>query len=175
MNNFILVMLIGLMTAPAAADMADEAAPAVEQAMPAAEEAVTEDAALAMINVHFDQIEWTTETLPNEQTFEVGTLRSDEATGNTAMMIRAAAGTQVPWHWHTPNEQIIVLEGTLNLESEGMIVALSKGGYHFLPSKVVHRAWADDDEDILIFVAADAPWDINFIEDTVEEEEPEDE
>ena len=158
MNKFIITLVLGLFCSPAFAAMEDPAVPADMKMAGETQKA-------HMVNVLFDDIVWETEELPNGQTFEMSILRSDEASGDTAMIVRAKAGTQVPKHWHTANEQIIVIEGVLNIESEGHTVSLSKGGFHFLPSKVLHRAWANDNDDILIFIAADAPWDINFVEE----------
>ena len=43
---------------------------------------------------------------------KVATLRGDPTKGPSVILFKAAAGCRIPWHWHTPGEQVMMVSGT---------------------------------------------------------------
>jgi quercetin dioxygenase-like cupin family protein len=59
-------------------------------------------------------------------------------------------GFVIPSHWHTKDEQVTVLSGTLNVGSGDQVdksssTALSAGGYQLVPALEHHYVWATGD------------------------------
>ena len=50
---------------------------------------------------------------------EGGAETGDAAKGPSIIVERFAPGCTIPWHWHTPNEHIMMVSGTLNFEMKG--------------------------------------------------------
>ena len=86
--------------------------------------------------------------------------------GQFVIRIRAAGGYKVPPHWHSTDEHVTVLSGTLymgmgdNLDTTKG-TALPAGGYAKLPAKMHHYAWATGD--CVIEVHAAGPFDITYV------------
>ncbi len=96
---------------------------------------------------------------------EIAFSRIDPVTGATDLMIRNPAKCYVRRHWHTANERIYVLTGTLILECEGKREELGPGGLGYVPSGMLHRAWTNPDEGALYFIHVDRAWDTNLAQD----------
>jgi anti-sigma factor ChrR (cupin superfamily) len=96
----------------------------------------------------------------------IAPLRGNMATGPATLMVRMKAGCLVPNHWHTPSEELVVLQGKPLAQMKGERPAiLQVGSYSQLPSGHVHRFRCVSAEDCLIFLVADAPFDIYFVDD----------
>ncbi len=85
--------------------------------------------------------------------------------GPYAARLKMPDGYKVPPHWHTQDEQLTIVEGTLvmymgdSMKSEGH--PLDAGGYHFLPGKMHHSAEAKGDT--VVQVQGMGPFDIHYI------------
>ena len=56
-------------------------------------------------------------------------------------IIKGTAGCKAPWHWHTANEQLGMVSGTMKLEMKGSPAkTIGAGSYAYMPSKHVHQA-----------------------------------
>ena len=67
-------------------------------------------------------------------------LRQDPATGAMELLVRQPAGHVFAPHWHSVNERIVVLEGTLSVQAgAGPETSLGPAGFAFLPAKEVQR------------------------------------
>src|SRR5262249_33851544 len=66
-------------------------------------------------------------------------LRDDTATGGTEMLVRYPAGHKFEPHWHTANERMVVIEGTMRVEVDGVEKVLGPGSYAYLPSKKTQK------------------------------------
>src|SRR5450755_1833335 len=52
------------------------------------------------------------------------------ATGPSTIILKAPPGCPVPWHWHTAEEQLIIIEGSVRTEMDGMSArALGSGSF----------------------------------------------
>jgi quercetin dioxygenase-like cupin family protein len=54
----------------------------------------------------------------------------DPATGPSTIILKAPPNCLVPWHYHTAEEQLIVVQGSVRTEMDGMPArALGPGGF----------------------------------------------
>jgi quercetin dioxygenase-like cupin family protein len=93
-------------------------------------------------------------------------LHGDMSKGPATLMVRMTAGCMVPYHWHTPSEEMIVLQGAPLAQMRGeRPVMLKVGSYSQLPSPHAHRFRCTSKVDCLLFLVADAAFDIHFVDD----------
>jgi quercetin dioxygenase-like cupin family protein len=96
----------------------------------------------------------------------LASLRGDMGKTPSTMMVRMTTGCVVPFHWHTPSEEIVVLQGSPFAQMLGQRPYFLKlGSYSQLPSHHVHRFKCVSKSDCLMFLAADGPFDIHFVDD----------
>ena len=87
----------------------------------------------------------------------------DPATGPTIVASRIEAGCVIPWHWHTPNEHLILASGTARVESRvGPPVTLRAGCFALMPSRHVHQFRCE--EACVLYVYSDAAFDIHYVD-----------
>lgn len=100
----------------------------------------------------------------------IAPLHGDMGKGPATLMVRMKAGCMVPYHWHTPSEELVVLQGAPLAQMRGKRpVVLQVGSYSQLPSRHDHRFRCTSKSDCLIFLAADAAFDIHFVDDAGKE------
>jgi quercetin dioxygenase-like cupin family protein len=91
----------------------------------------------------------------------------DPRTGPSTVIMRAPTGCAAPWHYHTAEEQVMVVEGTLEMEMEGMAPHLvGPGGFAMMPSKAKHRFACKSAGRCTFFVAFDRIYDIFRVDKT---------
>jgi quercetin dioxygenase-like cupin family protein len=91
-------------------------------------------------------------------------LSGDPATGGSLMLIKAAAGCVVPWHWHTPTEVLMFVSGhgKGEMKDGAAPVALHPGDYLSLPGKGIHQFTC-----VLactFFLSSDGAFDIHYVD-----------
>ncbi len=88
----------------------------------------------------------------------------DPSNGPSTILFKGTAGCQIPWHWHTPTEQVMVVTGSAKVEMKdgGKTANLGPGGYALMPSKHVHRFTCSTE--CTAFVASDAAFDIHYVD-----------
>jgi quercetin dioxygenase-like cupin family protein len=64
-------------------------------------------------------------------------LREDPQTGGLELFVRYPAGHVFAPHWHSANERIVLIEGTMSIQVGDIQKELQPGGYAFLPAKQV--------------------------------------
>ncbi len=90
----------------------------------------------------------------------------DPATGPSTLILKAAPKCDVPWHYHTAEEQLIVTQGSVHAEMEGMPAGtLEAGGFAMMPSKVKHRFSCQSKTECIMFVSFDRKYDIVWVKD----------
>ena len=95
----------------------------------------------------------------------IAPLHGNMASGPATLMVRMTSGCLVPYHWHTPSEELVVLQGAPLAQMKGeRPVMLQVGSYSQLPSGHVHRFRCTSATDCLIFMVADAAFDIYFVD-----------
>ena len=98
----------------------------------------------------------------------VGLLRGDPRKEASVVLVKLAGSCRVPWHWHTANEEILVVTGAGTLEmKEGKPLEFQPGSYASLPSHHVHQARCFT---TCVFASmADGAFDVHYVDDTGKE------
>src|SRR4051812_35789901 len=85
--------------------------------------------------------------------------------GPYTLRLSLPANYKIAPHWHTKDENLTIISGTLGLGMEdkmgGKTHDLKAGGYHFLPGKTHHYAVAKGET--VVQVSGDGPFDITYV------------
>jgi quercetin dioxygenase-like cupin family protein len=85
----------------------------------------------------------------------------DPDKGASTFLLQAAPGCVVPAHYHTAEEQLIVVRGDVLTGMDGMSEQiLGPGGFAMMPGKVMHWFTCKSKEPCLMFVTFDRTFDI---------------
>ena len=104
-----------------------------------------------------------------EQDGDVKCLRSatengDPAVGASTFILKAPPGCVVPWHYHTAEEQLIVVQGNVLTEMGGIPPrSLGPGGFAVMPGKEKHQFSCKSKNDCILFVTFDRAYDIFWV------------
>lgn len=94
------------------------------------------------------------------------TENGDPDTGPSTLILKAAPNCKVGWHYHTAEEQLIVTQGSVQAEMDGVAAAtLESGGFAMMPSKVKHRFSCESKTECVMFVTFDRKYDIVWLKD----------
>ena len=64
----------------------------------------------------------------------------DPKAGSSVTLVKFAGGCTVPMHYHSANEQVMLVSGTAKLEMKGeQPHTLKAGGYYFMPGHHLHQ------------------------------------
>ncbi len=76
---------------------------------------------------------------------------------------KLSAGCSVPWHYHTPNEQLMMISGVARIDvKDGEPITLRAGGFALMPSHHVHQFRCVITA-CSLFVHSDAAYDIHYV------------
>jgi quercetin dioxygenase-like cupin family protein len=90
----------------------------------------------------------------------------DPAKGPSTIILKAPPNCLVPWHCHTAEEQLIVVEGNVRTEMDGMPQrVLGPGGFAAMPSKAKHQFSCQSKTACVMFVTFDRTYDIFWVKD----------
>ena len=85
----------------------------------------------------------------------------DPDTGPSTFLLEAPSGCVVPAHYHTAEEQLMVVQGDVLTGMDGMAeAALGPGGFAMMPSKAMHWFTCKSKSTCLMFVTFDRKYDI---------------
>jgi quercetin dioxygenase-like cupin family protein len=85
----------------------------------------------------------------------------DPDKGASTFLLEAPSGCVVPAHYHTAEEQLMVVQGDVLTGMDGMAEAtLGPGGFAMMPSKAMHWFTCKSKNTCLMFVTFDRPYDI---------------
>jgi quercetin dioxygenase-like cupin family protein len=86
-------------------------------------------------------------------------------TGPSTFLLQAPAGCRVAAHFHTAEEQLIVIRGSVSTGMKGMrSVILTAGGFAVMPAKAVHWFSCGDKEPCLMVVTFNQKYDIVWVD-----------
>jgi anti-sigma factor ChrR (cupin superfamily) len=88
---------------------------------------------------------------------EVAVLTGDTKKGPSDVYLRTPKNYDMPSHWHTSPEHIVVVKGKFSATFEGGKQAT--GTYTYIPSKMPHSARCDDTGPCVIFIGFERPVD----------------
>ena len=87
----------------------------------------------------------------------------DPSKGPSLIVFKGTVGCSIPWHSHTPTEQVMIVSGSAKLEMKGGSSAtLGPGGYALMPSKHVHQFTCASA--CTAFVHSDGAFDIQYVD-----------
>ena len=88
----------------------------------------------------------------------------DLKTGPSSAIMKAAPKCVVPPHYHSAEEQLIIVKGYVSTGMEGMKdTDLGPGGFAMMPSKQPHWFTCTAKEECLMFVTFDRAYDIVWL------------
>jgi quercetin dioxygenase-like cupin family protein len=88
--------------------------------------------------------------------------------GPSTFLLKAAAGCVVKPHYHTAEEQLIVVKGDVSTGMHGMKdTVVGAGGFAMMPGKMTHwfTCTSESKDGCLMFVTFDQKYDIVWIKD----------
>ncbi|MGB9465411.1 MAG: cupin domain-containing protein [Candidatus Acidiferrum sp.] len=104
------------------------------------------------------------EALPGLPTCLTGAIQhGDPAKGAAVLVAKLTAGCTIPWHWHTQNENVIMIGGKGKLEMRSEAAQnVGPGDYYFMPSKHQHQFTCVTA--CAFYNVIDAAFDIHFVD-----------
>jgi hypothetical protein len=108
------------------------------------------------------------ESLSLAQDGDVACLRSALETGNaqtgpSTWILKAPPGCVVPWHWHTAQEQLLVVAGDVRAEmTDHPPTLLQAGGFALMAGRMAHQFTCQGLQPCLMFVTFDGAYDIRW-------------
>lgn len=85
----------------------------------------------------------------------------DPLAGPSTFVLKAPPGCVVPWHFHTAEEQAVVIRGDMKMEMTGESPAhLGPGGFAVMAGKVAHKFTCTGKSDCIVTVFFNGKYDI---------------
>jgi hypothetical protein len=86
----------------------------------------------------------------------------DMGKGASRFFLKYPVGFVSPKHYHTADHYGTVVSGMITLTVEGKDHKLGPGSYFALTGKAPHVAKVEGNEDAVMFIQADGPWDVKM-------------
>jgi quercetin dioxygenase-like cupin family protein len=89
----------------------------------------------------------------------------DSKQGASVSLVKFDPGCIIPWHWHTPNENVMVVDGTLLQEWKDRPSSVAKrGDFIHIPSHQVNQATCVSDAPCMILLYTDGLFDMHYVD-----------
>lgn len=90
----------------------------------------------------------------------IAVLHGDPAQDNTDIFFRVPANAEIPLHWHTSAERMVLVAGEMQVTYEGQAaIELRPGSYAYGPAKLPHKGSCGAAGPCVLFIAFEAPVD----------------
>lgn len=97
-------------------------------------------------------------------------MRGDPAKGPSSLMVQMDGGCAATLHWHSANEEMLILQGVAKAQVAGQPeIELKTGAYMMLPAKSHHKFRCVSKQPCIIFDVADAAFDVHNIDSSGKE------
>ena len=94
-----------------------------------------------------------------------GVETGDAAKGPSIIMERWPPGCVIPWHWHTPNEYVMMVTGIFSFEIKGeKPVQVKAGDFVLIPSHHISQTTCVGPQSCIDFLYTDAAFDVHFVD-----------
>jgi quercetin dioxygenase-like cupin family protein len=129
--------------------------------------ALAQGASDAQIFINTKDIKWTDAPPSMPKGAKIAVLKGDPGkAGPFVVRLKTPAGYNVAPHWHSQEEYLTVISGTLYLGTGDKFDTksahgLSAGGFHFLPGKVHHYAFSK--VPTVVQLNSNGPYDMTYI------------
>jgi quercetin dioxygenase-like cupin family protein len=105
--------------------------------------------------------------LPNVPACVTGASENGDPTKEAStLLLRFAPGCLVPSHWHTPDETILMVSGSVRVEMKGSDkpAFMHAGDYAMMPSKHVHNARCAGPAACTMFLHSSGAFDVHYVD-----------
>jgi quercetin dioxygenase-like cupin family protein len=104
-------------------------------------------------------------TVPGLPTCALNSVQSGDPTKAPSIILgKLPTGCTVPWHWHAPNEHLMLVSGRARLEmKDGKAFTLRAGGFAVMPSRHIHQFRCE--QNCLLYVYSDGAFDIHYVDE----------
>ncbi len=93
------------------------------------------------------------------------TIQGDPAAGAATLVLKFAPGCNIPMHWHSANEQIVLIKGNGMAQMKGETSQpVSVSEYRMLPAKEPHRFACGAGDECLLYLFTDGKFDIHWVD-----------
>jgi len=93
----------------------------------------------------------------------VSVQNGDPSKGASILLAKITSGCSIPWHWHTPNEYLMLVKGVARVEMKvGKPMTLREGGFALMPARHVHQFLCQTT--CLLYVYSDVAFDIHYVD-----------
>jgi quercetin dioxygenase-like cupin family protein len=105
-------------------------------------------------------------TFPNVPTCFTGAVeQGDPSSGPSTFLVKGTKGCEVPMHFHTPTEQVVMVSGTARMEMKGDQPRIMKAGaFAAAPPRHPHHFTCTSA--CQFYVISDGVFDIHYIDDS---------
>lgn len=94
---------------------------------------------------------------------KMAAVRGDPAKEGATIYAQADSKCVIPWHWHTPTEELIIVSGRARLEmKDGSSEIAMEGSYLRLPARTVHQFTCE--QKCTFYVVSGGPFDIHYVD-----------
>lgn len=102
--------------------------------------------------------------VPGIPTCSTGSVQNgDPGKGASILLAKATTGCSIPWHWHTPNEHLMMVSGVARLEmKDGKPLTLRAGGFAMMPGRHVHQFRCTSS--CVFYIYSDAAFDMHYVD-----------
>lgn len=85
---------------------------------------------------------------------QIAVLHGDPTKSNADVFLKVPANTNIPRHWHTSAERMVLVSGELHVTYDGHKTAVLKpGSYAYGPAKLPHKAECKKAGPCVLFIA----------------------
>ncbi|MBL9210279.1 MAG: cupin domain-containing protein [Opitutaceae bacterium] len=84
----------------------------------------------------------------------------DMEKGPCRFFLKYPVGLVTPLHHHSADHHVTVVSGSVTLTVGGKQHRLGPGAYFMLANRAPHVAKVEGNEDVVLFIQAEAPWDV---------------
>jgi quercetin dioxygenase-like cupin family protein len=96
---------------------------------------------------------------------EIAVLHGDAAQSNADVFLRVPGKYELPPHWHTSAERMVLVAGELHVTYQGQPSSVLKAGtYAYGPAKAPHKATCVSSDACVLFIAFESPVDAHAFE-----------
>jgi mannose-6-phosphate isomerase-like protein (cupin superfamily) len=118
------------------------------------------------ITINANDMQWGTAPPDLPKGSQLAVLRGDPTkAGPFSIRLKAPDGYKIAPHWHSRDEELTIISGTLVLHMGDSMTAepheLTQGAYHFLPGKMHHAA--ETKGETIVQVSGMGPFDIHYL------------
>lgn len=91
---------------------------------------------------------------------QIAVLHGDPDRENADVFFKVPANYDIPNHWHTSPERMVLVSGTMTVQYKGHEpVTLKPGSYAYGPPKMPHTGTCKDNGPCVLFIAFEGPVD----------------